>query len=334
MKKAYLGIRSAFAAVALSAVAITMSNCTSSNPAPIIILTPLPTAVPTAAPTPTPSAILVNPGSIAFTAAGQTQSFTATENFYTGTLTASTTNCTGIASISPASGTGPSASFTVTAVGNGNCQFSIKDTFNQSTSVNVTVAPGALQPLNVNPTTLTFSGTGGTLNFTATESGYSGTITSSTTNCGGVATIAPASGTGPAASFTVTAVAVGTCQFTVKDASNQTAAVNVVINPTTTSNPLTSNIGAVAFTAPGQAANFTATETGYAGSFTQTSNCAGIATVSPASATGPSAQFTITAVAAGICQVTIKDSSNQVTTVGVTVTTTTVNVTSHAVNSR
>jgi hypothetical protein len=317
-KKTYLGIRSAFAALALGAVTLTMANCTSTNSPPIIILTPLPAA------SPTPSAILVNPGSVAFTAASQTQAFTATENFYTGTLTASTANCTGIATISPASGTGPAASFTVTSAGNGTCQFSVKDSFNQSTSVNVVVAPGALQPLNVNPTALTFSGGGGALTFTATENGYSGTITASTTNCGGVATIAPASGVGPSASFTVSAVAVGSCQFSVKDATNQTAAVNVIVNPTSTNNPLTASTGAVSFTVPGQAASFTATETGYAGTLTQTSNCAGIATVSPASGTGPSAIFTVTAVAAGICQVTVKDSSNQVTTVGVTVTTTSV----------
>lgn len=322
VKKTSIVVRSAFLTLALCATALTMTNCSTSNPAPILVL---PTAPPTTPATPTPSAILVNPGSVAFTAASQTQAFTATENFYTGALTATSTNCAGIATISPASGTGPAASFTVTSVGNGTCQFAVKDTFNQGTAVNVVVSPGATQPLNVNPTSLTFSGTGGALTFTATENGYSGAITASTTNCSGVATVAPGAGTGPSASFTVTAAGIGTCQFSVKDSTNQTAAVNVTVNPSTSgTNPLTNSTPVVSFTVPGQAANFTATETGYAGTLTQTNNCAGIATVSPASGTGPSAVFTVTAVAAGICQVTIKDSSNQVITTSVIVTTTSV----------
>jgi outer membrane lipoprotein SlyB len=321
---AYRIARSALAALTIGAAALALANC-SSTPT-VTVVTP----VPTAAPTPTPAPILVNPASVAFTASSQTQAFTATENFYTGTLTAASTNCAGIATISPASGTGPAASFTITSVGNGTCQFAVKDTFNQGTSVNVVVSPGATQPLNVNPTGLTLNGAGGALTFTATENGYSGTITPSTTNCGGVATISPASGTGPSASFTVTAVAPGTCQFSVKDATNQTAAVNVTVNPSTsTTNPLTTNNAGLAFTSAGQAATFTASETGYGGTLTQSSNCAGIATVTPASGTGPSASFTVTAVAAGICQVTVKDASNQVITVSVGVTTTSITVSSH-----
>jgi hypothetical protein len=94
--------------------------------------------------------------------------------------------------------------------------------------------------------------------------------------------------------------------------------------PTSPPNALVMSLGSVSFTVPGQVANFTASESGYTGTLTQTNNCAGIATVSPASATGPSGGFTVTAVAAGTCQVTIKDSNNQSGTLGVTVTTTSV----------
>jgi len=138
MKKTYLGIRSAFAALALSAVALTLANCTSTNSPPIIILTPLPTAVPTTPPTPAPSALTSNVSSVAFTVVGQNANFTVSENGYSGALTATST-CAGIATVSPASGTGPSALFTVTSVAAGTCMVTVKDANNQAAAVGVTV---------------------------------------------------------------------------------------------------------------------------------------------------------------------------------------------------
>jgi hypothetical protein len=138
MKKTHLGIRSAFAALAFSAVALTLANCTSTNSPPIIILTPLPTAVPTTPPTPAPSALTSNISSVAFTVVGQNANFTVSENGYGGALTATST-CAGIATFSPASGTGPSALFTVTSVAAGTCTVTVKDASNQAAAVGVTV---------------------------------------------------------------------------------------------------------------------------------------------------------------------------------------------------
>jgi len=138
MKKTHLGIRSAFAALALSAVALTLANCTSTNSPPIIILTPLPTAVPTTPPTPAPSALTSNVSSVAFTVVGQNANFTVSESGYSGALTATST-CAGIATVSPASGTGPSALFTVTSVAAGTCAVTVKDASNQAAAVGVTV---------------------------------------------------------------------------------------------------------------------------------------------------------------------------------------------------
>jgi len=135
MKKTHLGIRSAFGALAFSAVALTLANCTSTNSPPIIILTPLPTAAPT---TPPPSALTSNVSSVAFTVVGQNANFTVSENGYSGALTATST-CAGIATVSPASGTGPSALFTVTSVAAGTCAVTVKDANNQAAAVGVTV---------------------------------------------------------------------------------------------------------------------------------------------------------------------------------------------------
>ena len=136
-------------AVVLAAAFIT--GCTegsTTSPAPIVTVnlpTPLPTAVPTAtpAPTPVPPAALTAPGgsSVAMTKAGQTGTFTVAENGYSGTLTASngSPSCAGIATFAPASGTGPSVTFTITAVAAGICQIKVQDTSGQTVTASVTV---------------------------------------------------------------------------------------------------------------------------------------------------------------------------------------------------
>ncbi len=136
-------------AVVLAAAFIT--GCTeggTSNPAPVVnvsVPTPLPTAVPTATPVPTPvpPAALTAPGgsSVAMTRAGQTGTFTVTENGYAGTLTASngSPSCSGIATFAPASATGPTATFTITAVAAGICQIKVQDTNSQTVAASVTV---------------------------------------------------------------------------------------------------------------------------------------------------------------------------------------------------
>ena len=128
-----------------------ITGCTegsTTSPAPIVTVnlpTPLPTAVPTATPVPTPVPpnALTAPGgsSVAMTKAGQTGTFTVSENGYTGTLTASngSPSCAGIATFTPASGTGPSATFTITAVAAGICQIKVQDTNSQTVAASVTV---------------------------------------------------------------------------------------------------------------------------------------------------------------------------------------------------
>ena len=125
-----------------------IAGCTegsTTSPVTVNLPTPLPTAVPTAtpAPTPVPPAALTAPGgsSVAMTTAGQTATFTVTENGYSGTLTASngSPSCAGIATFAPASGTGPSVTFTITAVAAGICQIKVQDTNGQTVAASVTV---------------------------------------------------------------------------------------------------------------------------------------------------------------------------------------------------
>ncbi|MBV9407856.1 MAG: hypothetical protein JO164_03475, partial [Candidatus Eremiobacteraeota bacterium] len=98
-------------------------------------------ATPTPTPTPTPAALGVTPSTLSFTTAGSAQPFTANENAYAGTLTAAngSPSCAGIATVSPATATGPSGAFTVTAVAAGQCQLTVKDTNGQTATVTVYV---------------------------------------------------------------------------------------------------------------------------------------------------------------------------------------------------
>jgi len=88
-----------------------------------------------------PGALNVSTSSLAFTAAGQANTFTATEANYTGNFTASngSPSCAGIATFSPASAAGPSNQFTVTAVAAGQCQIKVTDSNGQSAAVNIIV---------------------------------------------------------------------------------------------------------------------------------------------------------------------------------------------------
>jgi hypothetical protein len=108
-------------------------------------VTATPTPVVTATPTPAPLA--VSPLSLQFTATAYALSFTASEAGYAGALTATSSDCSGIATFSPASGIGPNASFAVTSVAAGKCHVTITDAANQKSvvTVDVTTITGTIQ---------------------------------------------------------------------------------------------------------------------------------------------------------------------------------------------
>jgi hypothetical protein len=156
-KGSQMTFRNALAAIAIAGAAV-FAGCDSGStsapvvstgptptPAPVVTATPtpVPTAIPT--PTPTPTAVPAPIGgsavSLSLTSAGQTAQFTVTENSYPGPLTAAngTPSCAGIATFSPAAGTGPSATFTVTAVAAGTCTIVVTDNHGGSVGVNVTI---------------------------------------------------------------------------------------------------------------------------------------------------------------------------------------------------
>jgi len=184
---------------------------------------------PTPAPAPPPS-LGVSTGTLNFVA-GAGQSFTATENGYLGLLN-ETDTCAGIATVTPASGNGPSVVFTVTPSANGNCVVTVHDTAAHTAGVNVgiLIPPPANPPVPA-PNALSFNATGAAnkLTSTVTETGYNGTLTESDT-CAGIATVAASGATGPSVTYTITPTASGTCGVSVKDASNVSAGIAVVVS--------------------------------------------------------------------------------------------------------
>lgn len=116
------------------------------TPVPPATATPAPTPSPTPAPDQTPTPMSTStPGPIAlsvyeldFTTVGAAaaQTTMATETFYLGPYSATTTDCTGIATIA---GPDTSDSFTVTPVGNGICSFTIAGASSPPATLKVTV---------------------------------------------------------------------------------------------------------------------------------------------------------------------------------------------------
>ncbi len=194
---------------------------------------PLP-PVPSAPPVPPgPSALTLTAANLAFVASGAAaaQTFTASETGYNGAFT-ETDTCVGLATVSPGSATGPSAIFTVTPSANGNCTVTVHDANAQTSGVGVAIAiPAPLNPPVPVPNALAFNAPGGANAQTTivTETGYNGAL-NETDTCSGIATVNASGSTGPSVSYTLTPTAAGACTVTVTDASNVSAAVDVVVS--------------------------------------------------------------------------------------------------------
>jgi hypothetical protein len=116
------------------------SGTPSSSPSgtPSTSPTPVP---PTPTPTPGPVGVLLaNPSSVSVvgTGAANAQSVNVGETGYAGTFSVSS-DCAGIATISPATAQGPTANFTVTGSAAGSCTVTFTDGFNQHAATSVVV---------------------------------------------------------------------------------------------------------------------------------------------------------------------------------------------------
>jgi hypothetical protein len=122
-----------------STVPATPSASPSASPEPSA--SPVPSASPEPSPSPEPTGTpspSISPAALTFTSAGVQKSLLVTEIGYTGVLTQSNA-CGEIATVSPASGTGPSATFGVTSVAAGSCTITVTDSAGRSATATVGV---------------------------------------------------------------------------------------------------------------------------------------------------------------------------------------------------
>ncbi len=253
----------------------------------------------------------VTPTSLTFSGSTASQSFLATDPFFTGTLSASSDN-TAVATVAPASASGPSATFNVTPVSEGSAHITVSDTLGQSAQVSIIVSAGGLV---VNPTSLTFTVTGPTQTFTASEADYTGLITATST-LPGEATVAPASQTGVNPfTFTVTPVAAGNPQIAVSDTHAHTKFVAITVT-----GPLTPTPTSLTFNGTTATQSIGVTDPNYVGSITASSTDLSVATVT-SPGVGPSASFTVTPAnqpsASGTATINFSDSNGGTTSASV-----------------
>jgi hypothetical protein len=265
---------------------------------------------PTPTPTPTPGALTVGPGSLTFALDGSAQTFGASEANYSGPINAVSKD-TGIATVTPASASGPSAQFTVSPIGVGSTTITVTDNHGGQQNVSVTVvSPGSII---LTPGGLTFLVGSAAQTFSASEASYDGPLTA-VSNDTSVATVS-GSGNGPGpVTFTVTPVGAGTTTITVSGGASP-ARLNVAVV-----GPLTANPSSLTFLGTSASQNFTASDPFYSGTITASSTNPSVATVAPVgSSNGPSATFAVTPVGAGNANITVSDALGGNTVVSVSV---------------
>jgi len=180
---------------------------------------------------------------------------------------------------------------------------------------------GAAAPkLKLSASSVTFDATGpaAAKTITATETGYTGKFTQKNT-CKGIVTISPATGKGPKAIFTMKPEKAGSCKITVSDSAKHSASAALKVKPV---NP-TVKPTSLSFDTTGTSAlqSLTISQSKFKGTFTTTSTCSGIATLSPTKVKGPSGKSKVTPTNAGKCDITVSNGAGGSTKVPVTVTT-------------
>uniref|UniRef100_E6Q2R7 Uncharacterized protein n=1 Tax=mine drainage metagenome TaxID=410659 RepID=E6Q2R7_9ZZZZ len=194
-----------------------------------------------------------------------------------------------------------------------------------------TPTPG---PLTASPAAIAIGATNpSTASFAATETWYDTFFRESDT-CAGIATVEStgithiiASGPGAPPNETterylVTQIGAGTCAATITDDHGGSVSVPIVSSVYGSLKASTTSI-ALGNGAPTVTSDVIS-ESGYAGAFSESDTCAGIATVTLSPANGPNATLSVAQVAAGTCAVQVSDNHAGSISVSVISTTSTV----------
>ena len=253
-----------------------------------------------------------NPTSLTFLGTTASQNFSVTDPFYSGTLTA-TSSDTSVATVSPSTAAGPNATFSVTPVNAKSTPITITitDSFGGSALVSVSVSNGGLI---VNPGNLTLAVGGSTQTFTAGETDYTGQIHAKSSNTG-QATVSPAEQKGPGPdTFTVTAVSAGNPTIAVSDDNSNVEFVDLTVTGPLTVGPPSS----LTFNGTTAPQTLSVSDPNYFGSIGASSSDTSVATVDSPVA-GPNATFTVTPVTSGTATITFTDANLASATASITV---------------
>jgi hypothetical protein len=114
--------------------------------------TPKPTATPTPTPTPTPTAtpgpgvLFVSPANLSVLGLGASYALAASvdEAGYDFAFTVTQTACSGVATIGPAAGLGPTLGLTVTGIATGTCTATIQDDHGQQVPLAISVTTSSI----------------------------------------------------------------------------------------------------------------------------------------------------------------------------------------------
>jgi len=194
-----------------------------------------------------PGSLAITPASLSFTGPGAApQTFTISSTV--GNLPAPQVNvsgCSPVASIATTATTLP-ATYTVTQSASGNCTF-VANLGHASAAIGITVGPtGSPKITGTNTVALFVGGTAGSVTVTAP----SGTFSAEPTACNGVASVAQTSSSAGAASYSVSPIAIGTCQFPIVNGSSSFIVAVVVNTPPSGPGALQLNASTMDFASP------------------------------------------------------------------------------------
>jgi hypothetical protein len=268
---------------------------------------------------PPPGNVVVDPNALTFTStgAGSAQNVTVSQTGFSGRFT-ETDTCAGIATVVPASAVGKTE-FKVTPIGKGDCTATFHGGNNETGPLSIAVAPPG--SVVVDPSALVFDKTGPTQSkdTNVSQSNYTGAFTESS-NCSGIASVSAKTNTGGKATYKVAPIAKGTCTVTFTGSAGESAPLsvtvappgNVVVNPTSLKFHLLGSFGTQFVDV---------SQTGFTGSFSESNDCDGKATIIATSNEGGHAVYKVMAIVRGRCTATFSGTNGQEARLPITVAT-------------
>jgi hypothetical protein len=268
---------------------------------------------------PPPGPVVVDPDALTFTSTGvgSAKIVTVSQSGFTGRFT-ETDTCGGIATVVPASAVGKTE-FKVTPIAKGDCTATFHGGNNETGPLTISVAPPG--SVVVDPSALSFEKTGPTNSQTTnvSQSGYSGSFTQ-VNNCSGIASVSAASNAAGKATYRVTPIAKGTCTVTFTGSPGESAPLSVSVTPP---GPVALKPTKLTFHLLGSFGTqfVDVSQSGFTGTFTETSDCNGKASIVATSNAGGHAVYKVNALVRSHCAATFTGGNGQTARLPITVVT-------------